>query len=445
MVEYKIRNLNDEIISSKDIKSILPNKCPYCNKRLKALDKRHLNSCQSYQKYLEKTKNYQKNIREFSEQITRLSIEIVLIHPNSWNVNSMNEIDFEGLKESIRNTKGEYLKKNPIQVRKIKDDYYEIIDGEHRWKACKALGYTHIPVVIENDIDIENSKVMNVIYSRNRGKIDYFKLSKLLNEEYLDENGKRKCTQQELAKKFGLGNQRRITHILKIYPRLKIFENEIRASAYFENKHLEEIANCKNDLLREKLIEQSIKNEWNSKEIRKQTTKFNRIAKFLNNELDNETKKCVLNIFIGNSIFELSFDELIEKIFKMTIENHNLKLINRYNSIWEKHNRTAVKIMETYDKEHGKSYSKGRYIEGYCNHPAFKLWEKDVFNFFERYYKKDIRCFKDNTKLKLEKNFIPHHEEYIWDFICYVFYDVEQIVFPCCNKCHQKGTSDKWE
>lgn len=375
------------------------------------------------------------------------------IIPNSFNVNVMTTEEFGKLKESIKTTKGKYLQDNPIKILyDPEQDLYIIIDGEHRWSACKELGYATIPAEEEKDIDMGKIKELNVILSKDRGKINYFKFSKILNEEYwldikeAEENNweykkdRVKTTQQKLAERFGFTLDR-IKHIRRIYQQLSRLIKSVSAHL-FENEALIQLARCKNDLLREKLVDQSIKNKWNSKKIREYSTRLNNFNRYLEKNYDESTKEDILNDLAGNSLFDLSVD-LKEKIIKMK-ENHNLKLINRYNSIWEKHNRTAIKIMESYDKEHGKAYSEGRYKKGYCGHPAYKLWEKDVLNFFEKFYKMNVICFRDGVKLKLGKNFIAHHKEYIWDFICYVFLGEEQLVLPCCNDCHEKGSSKDW-
>lgn len=106
-------------------------------------------------------------LSDFKEKKIRRGYPINWIYPNSWNINVMDDKTFDGLVESIRETKGEYLKTNPIQIRRIRKGYYEIIDGEKRWDACRILGYTHIPAIVEN-VDIEEAQVMNVIFNRNR-------------------------------------------------------------------------------------------------------------------------------------------------------------------------------------------------------------------------------------------------------------------------------------
>jgi len=99
--------------------------------------------------------------------ITRKSYPIENIYPNSWNVNYMSPKMFEALKESIRISGPEYMKLNPIMVRKIKKDQYEIIDGEKRWRAFLELKYTHIPAIVE-DITLEKAKILNVKLNMNR-------------------------------------------------------------------------------------------------------------------------------------------------------------------------------------------------------------------------------------------------------------------------------------
>jgi len=99
------------------------------------------------------------------ESVTRKGYPIEWIYPNSWNVNLMKPETFNSLKESIKESKGAYLKRIPIRVRKIREDYYEIIDGEQRWKACKELGFLYIPAIEEN-VNIEEAKVLNVILNR---------------------------------------------------------------------------------------------------------------------------------------------------------------------------------------------------------------------------------------------------------------------------------------
>lgn len=68
------------------------------------------------------------------------SIPIETVFPNAYNPNRQSDRDFELLCRSIE----EDGFTQPIIVQR---DTNTIVDGEHRWRACKALGKTHIDVV----------------------------------------------------------------------------------------------------------------------------------------------------------------------------------------------------------------------------------------------------------------------------------------------------------
>lgn len=81
----------------------------------------------------------------------REEIDIELIYANPWNPNIESEFIFSKLKKNIQ----EYGFNDPVLVteRKAKQGQYIIIDGEHRWKAAKELGYTKLPVEIMSDLE----------------------------------------------------------------------------------------------------------------------------------------------------------------------------------------------------------------------------------------------------------------------------------------------------
>lgn len=67
-------------------------------------------------------------------------VDVDAIHPNEYNPNRQSDHDFELLCKSIE----EDGFTQPIIVQ-IKDN--EIVDGEHRWRAMKALGHKQVPVI----------------------------------------------------------------------------------------------------------------------------------------------------------------------------------------------------------------------------------------------------------------------------------------------------------
>lgn len=244
--------------------------------------------------------------------------------PNSWNTNEMSQEEFDKLKESINITEGKYLRENPLKVRSSDiSEKLEIIDGEHRWKACKELGIKKIPFE-KSDIDTEKAQKLNVIYSMNRGQINYFKLSKLLNEYY----NTHKITYNDLASEFGINSESRIKMIIPIYQRLNNFYEESPAPDFFTNSHLEELANCRSEYFREKLIDKSIENKWNSKTIRTQATKLNQISDYLEILTQNESERISILENIEDVLFEFDFGPIKNKIDLFFKEISKQKIIH---------------------------------------------------------------------------------------------------------------------
>lgn len=108
---------------------------------------------------------------------TQKTIPLVLVNFNKWNPNVQNERLFGKLKDSIK-TNGFTC---PILVRQIKDEY-EIIDGEHRYKACKELGYDSIKVEDMGVIEDSMAKMLTIALNNIRGQDDVLKRAQILKQ-----------------------------------------------------------------------------------------------------------------------------------------------------------------------------------------------------------------------------------------------------------------------
>ena len=82
-------------------------------------------------------------------------IKIVEIEPNR--EQPRKNFDEESLDE-LANSIKEYGVIQPIIVTK-KDDYYEIIAGERRWRASKLAGLTEIPAIVREDDERKNNEI----------------------------------------------------------------------------------------------------------------------------------------------------------------------------------------------------------------------------------------------------------------------------------------------
>ncbi|MDF2616535.1 MAG: nucleoid occlusion protein [Sedimentibacter sp.] len=100
----------------------------------------------------------------------------------------------EELSQSIKN----YGIIQPITVRKIYDDIYEIIAGERRFKAVKLLGKETIPAVVI-EVKEEESAAMALIENLQREDLDF--IEEAMAYERLIEDFE--LNQTQLAEKLG--------------------------------------------------------------------------------------------------------------------------------------------------------------------------------------------------------------------------------------------------
>jgi len=233
----------------------------------------------------------------------------------------MTESEFKKLVRSIKKTKGKYLKENPIEVRRLKEDIVEIINGEHRYRASKILGYTTIPVKIL-DVTEEEAIDLCVIFNKNRGNIHYFKISKLLNEK----KQRLGLTQKQLGEEMGYSRSQ-INNLLRIYPNLiKNYDEDWWLATNFSNKIFENLARATHDNLRQKLIDKTIenRNNWKYQKIRAHATKFNDVIRHLNSLTNNEFDvEQILKSITDEILFDFDFPALknrINEIYKKISE-----------------------------------------------------------------------------------------------------------------------------
>ncbi len=71
-------------------------------------------------------------IKNMDVKITILQVEVANLRPNPWNTNSVGAQNFEKLKGSIE--KLGFFK--PILARELDGGIFEILGGEHRWRAA---------------------------------------------------------------------------------------------------------------------------------------------------------------------------------------------------------------------------------------------------------------------------------------------------------------------
>ena len=129
---------------------------------------------------------------ETSESVKKLKINE--IEPNKEQARKL--FDEEGIEDLASSIK-EYGVIQPIIVSK-KDNFYEIIAGERRWRASKKAGLTEIPAIIRENDEQRNKEISLIenIQREDLNPIEKARGIKLLMDEY-------DLTQQKVADKLG--------------------------------------------------------------------------------------------------------------------------------------------------------------------------------------------------------------------------------------------------
>ena len=139
--------------------------------------------------------------------------------------------DEEALEE-LANSIKRYGVIQPIIVVK-KDNYYEIVAGERRWRAAKKAGLTHIPAIVR-DIDERKNKEIALIENVQREDLNAFEKASGI-KQLMEEYG---LTQQEVSDILGksrssIANTVRILNlderVLELVKQGKLTEGHCRA------------------------------------------------------------------------------------------------------------------------------------------------------------------------------------------------------------------------
>lgn len=109
--------------------------------------------------------------------VYRPSVQVEQVEPNEWNYNRQSDFVFEREVRSLER----YGMIDPILVRKH-GDFYQIIDGEHRWRAACYLKHKTIPVYDLGEVGDDVAQQLTVVMNEVKGRPDYIMLGRLLQE-----------------------------------------------------------------------------------------------------------------------------------------------------------------------------------------------------------------------------------------------------------------------
>ena len=117
---------------------------------------------------ISRNKEWSSEVNEGTKSSSELkSIPVGDLAPNGYNPNHMSDKEFA---EYLAEVKHHGHLSKPIVVRRLNDGKFEIIDGEHGWRAAKKLGFDE--VLCENLGDVDDLEARRQTYKRNRGGQD---------------------------------------------------------------------------------------------------------------------------------------------------------------------------------------------------------------------------------------------------------------------------------
>ncbi len=186
-------------------------------------------------------------------------VEDVLIEkviPNPYQPRrTFSKVGLEELSASIR----AYGILQPISVRKIGEDRYELIAGERRLRAAKLAKLARIPAIINDDYNDTDSAVLAIIENLQREDLNFVEEA----EGYANLIEDHGFTQQKLAEKVGK-TQSTIANKLRILrlgqnTKKRLLENNLT------ERHARALLKLPDDELREKAIDEIIKRDLNVK------------------------------------------------------------------------------------------------------------------------------------------------------------------------------------
>lgn len=186
--------------------------------------------------------------------IVLVPVKLIIPNPNQPRKN-FSQCELEGLASSIKHN-GII---QPLVIRRIVDDKYELISGERRLRAAKLVGLETVPCIVMTACD-EQSALYAIIENIQRDNLNFFEEAEAISKLSLIYN----LSQQEIAKKLGksqssLSNK---TRLLNISPELRsvITENSLT------ERHARALLRLKNDVDRLKALLYIIEKKLNVSE-----------------------------------------------------------------------------------------------------------------------------------------------------------------------------------
>ncbi|GAB6085942.1 ParB/RepB/Spo0J family partition protein [Alkaliphilus crotonatoxidans] len=188
------------------------------------------------------------------KQVIEIAINNII--PNPYQPRkAFTKISLEELSQSIK----AYGILQPISVRQIGEEKYELIAGERRLKAAKLANLNSIPAIVHRDYNDKDSAVLAIIENLQREDLNFLEEAEGY-QNLIQDHG---FTQQELALQIGK-NQSTIANKLRILRLRQDIKNMLLEHNLTE-RHARALLKLPDDDLRKIALEKIIKYDYNVK------------------------------------------------------------------------------------------------------------------------------------------------------------------------------------
>ncbi|WP_273328062.1 nucleoid occlusion protein [Vallitalea guaymasensis] len=204
--------------------------------------------------------------------------------------------------DELANSIKEFGIMQPISVRRINDEYYELIAGERRLRASKLAGLTEIPAIVI-DVNDKDSAVIALVENLQRENLNYIEEA----EGYYNLISDYDLTQDEVAKQVGK-SQSTIANKLRL---LKLSNNvkKVLLDNSLSERHARALLKLPNEELQlnilNKVVEQSL-NVKKTEELIDRT--LNRLIEQVNKKDKAKVKRYLKDIRIFTNTIKQAVD-----------------------------------------------------------------------------------------------------------------------------------------
>ncbi len=234
-----------------------------------------------------------------------IKIDLHKIRPNRYQPREIfKDKSLLELKNSIKS----YGIIQPISLRKLGDDNYEIVAGERRFKAAKMAGLGQIPSII---VDIEENDSANIALIENiqREDLNFIEEARAY-QQIMKKFG---ITQEELSQKIGK-SQSTIANKVRIL-KLPVIIKEKLLSNDLTERHGRALLKIEDESIQEEILNKVIEKNLNVKDTEK-------LIKSVKEKINKEEKPSKQNIrnFINYKIYINTIKNAYNEILKTGIK-----------------------------------------------------------------------------------------------------------------------------